>query len=46
MNVGRVRAKDVDKDENGRVSYKFKDPQRLLLSLLIWLYTTSFKENL
>jgi hypothetical protein len=28
MNVGRVKAKDADKDENGRVSYKFKEQQR------------------
>lgn len=28
MNIGRVKAKDVDKDDNGRVSYRFKDQQR------------------
>ncbi|KAI6207341.1 Cadherin domain containing protein [Aphelenchoides fujianensis] len=29
MKVGKVRAKDADKDENGRVSYRFADGQRL-----------------
>lgn len=28
MKVGKVRAKDADKDENGRVSYRFADGQR------------------